>query len=101
MVGRSPLGLLSAAYTSIPLELVYVVDPSPVARSPIRPAPPIVMLTGWEVSARRSTSPLRLIDCTPYTKILVWTDPESPWAQALGLERGRAKRTITGALVAA
>jgi sarcosine oxidase gamma subunit len=78
-----------------------VADPSPVARSPISPAPPVVTLAGWEVSARRSTSPLRLIDCTPYTKILVRADPESPWAQELGIERGRVKPVITGALVAA
>ena len=76
-------------------------DLSPVARSPIRQAPPVTMVAGWEVSARQSTSPLRLIDCAPYTKTLVRTDPESPWALALGIDRGRAKRDAAGALVAA
>jgi hypothetical protein len=43
----------------------------PVARSPIAPAPPVAVVAGWEVSARRSSAPLRLVDCTPLAKVLV------------------------------
>jgi heterotetrameric sarcosine oxidase gamma subunit len=40
-----------------------------VARSPIRPADPVGLIAGWEVSQRRSGAALRLADLTPLTKI--------------------------------
>lgn len=44
---------------------------SPIARSPIRPAEPIGLAAGWEVSLRRSQAPLRLADLTPLRKLAV------------------------------
>ena len=41
----------------------------PIARSPITQAPPVALADGWEVSARHSSAPLRLIDCTPMPEI--------------------------------
>jgi heterotetrameric sarcosine oxidase gamma subunit len=72
---------------------------APVARSPIPPAPPVEVRDGWEVSARRSTAPLRLLDCTPLAKVLVRADPSGPVARALGVPRGRAARDRHGTLV--
>jgi heterotetrameric sarcosine oxidase gamma subunit len=76
-----------------------VVERSPIARSPLKQMPPVTMVAGWEVSARQSTSLLRLIDCTPYTKILVRAGMTSPWAQTLGVGRGRVM-SRSGALIA-
>jgi heterotetrameric sarcosine oxidase gamma subunit len=72
---------------------------SPVARSPIPPAPPLVLLAGWEVSGRRSAAPLRLVDCTPLAKVLVRADPAGPLARGLGVPFGRARRDELGTLV--
>jgi len=57
------------------------------------------MVAGWEASARLSTSSLRLVDCTPCTKILVRARTASPWVQTLGIGRGRVI-TRSGALIA-
>jgi heterotetrameric sarcosine oxidase gamma subunit len=72
---------------------------APIARSPITPPPPVVLLDGWEVSARRSTAPLRLVDCTPLAKVLVRADPSGPVARHLGVRFGRAARDRHGTLV--
>jgi heterotetrameric sarcosine oxidase gamma subunit len=71
----------------------------PVARSPIAPAPPVAVVAGWEVSARRSSAPLRLVDCTPLAKVLVRADPGGPVARHLGVGHGRATRDPHGTLV--
>lgn len=71
----------------------------PVARSPIAPAPPVAVVDGWEVSARRSSAPLRLVDCTPLAKVLVRADPGGPVARHLGVGHGRAARDPHGTLV--
>jgi heterotetrameric sarcosine oxidase gamma subunit len=72
---------------------------APVARSPIPPAPPVEIRNGWEVSARVSAAPLRLLDCTPLAKVLVRADASGPVANALGVPRGHAARDRHGTLV--
>jgi len=71
----------------------------PVARSPVAPAAPVVVMDGWEVSGRRSTAPLRLVDCTPLAKVLVRADPDGPVARHLGVGHGRSRRDRHGTLV--
>jgi heterotetrameric sarcosine oxidase gamma subunit len=72
---------------------------TPVARSPIPPQAPVEIRDGWEVSARSSSAPLRLVDCTPLAKVLVRADPSGPVAGALGVAPGRAARDRHGTLV--
>jgi len=72
---------------------------APVARSPIAAAAPLALVHGWEVSARRSAAPLRLVDCTPLAKVLVRADPDGPLARHLGVGHGRAARDQHGTLV--
>jgi heterotetrameric sarcosine oxidase gamma subunit len=72
----------------------------PIARSPIKPAPPVGVVAGWEISSRRTSAPLRLIDCTPCRKTLICTNTESAAAHVLGVSRGRAIRDDSGRLVA-
>lgn len=73
-------------------------EPAPLARSPITPLEPVVR-DGWEVSGRRSTAPLRLVDCTPLGKVLVRAGRDGAAAAALGVSFGRASRQADGALV--
>ena len=65
---------------------------APVARSPIAPAPPVLVQAGWEVSGCRSDAPLTITDCTPLAKVQL----KAPWsggaAKALGVPFGRAGR---------
>ncbi len=65
---------------------------APVARSPIAPAPPVLVRAGWEVSGCRSDAPLTITDCTPLAKVQL----KAPWnggaAKALGVPFGRAGR---------
>jgi len=77
-----------------------VVD-TPIARSPIAQAPPVVTVAGWEVSARSSSSPLRLIDCTSCEKILVRAPHASPWAKRLDIKPGQSRHGESGHLIAA
>jgi len=77
------------------------VSDTPIARSPIAQAPPVVLVAGWEVSARRSSSLLRLIDCSLCEKILVRGSHESPWAKALDIQPGRSRHGPSGQLIAA
>jgi sarcosine oxidase, subunit alpha len=77
-----------------------VAEIMPIARSPITQAPPIALAAGWEVSTRRSSAPLRLIDCTPCPKFLVRAATGSPAAVMLDVARGRASRADSGGLVA-
>lgn len=71
----------------------------PVARSPIRPAAPVEVHCGWEVSALRSHAPLRLADSTPLAKVLVRAAPDGAVADRLGVPFGRARRDEHGTLV--
>jgi heterotetrameric sarcosine oxidase gamma subunit len=70
----------------------------PVARSPIRPSPPVEVVNGWEVSGRRSSAPLRLTDCTPLAKVLVRASEGDATARHLGVPFGRARRDEHGML---
>jgi heterotetrameric sarcosine oxidase gamma subunit len=70
-----------------------------IARSPITQAPPVALVDGWEVSARRSSAPLRLIDCTPCRKFLIRAAMGTS-AVLKDVARGRAGRDDSGALVA-
>jgi heterotetrameric sarcosine oxidase gamma subunit len=76
-----------------------VVEAATIARSPIAQAAPKTIKHGWEVSARRSTAELKIIDCTPLAKILVLASPDGEVARALGVPFGRAARDPHGTLV--
>jgi heterotetrameric sarcosine oxidase gamma subunit len=72
-----------------------VAEASPVARSPISPAPPVTVQHGWEVSARRTGAELRLMDCTPLAKVLVLATTGGD----LSIRFGRTARDEHGTLV--
>ena len=67
----------------------------PIARSPIRPAEPVVVRDGWEVSARTSSSGLTLTDATALAKVLLKADANGPFT-ASALAHGRAARRNSG-----
>jgi len=75
----------------------------PVARSPIAPAPPVVVKAGWEVSGRRANAAgadtLTLTDCTPLTKMQLRAPVGGEVAASLGVPFGRAARDPDGTLV--
>jgi heterotetrameric sarcosine oxidase gamma subunit len=70
-----------------------------VARSPIAPAPPVVVADGWEVSGSRAQAALTITDCTPLTKVQVRAPAGGRVAAALGVRFGRAARDAAGTLV--
>ena len=76
---------------------------APVARSPIAPAPPVVVKAGWEVSGRRASAAgagaLTLTDCTPLTKVQLRARVGGEVAASLGVPFGRAARDPDGTLV--
>ncbi|MEE9278114.1 MAG: sarcosine oxidase subunit gamma family protein [Dehalococcoidia bacterium] len=74
-------------------------DFAPVARSPIELPPPLTVVEGWEVSARRSSSALLVVDCSPLAKVLVRAAPNGEAARALGVPFGRAQRDAARNLV--
>jgi sarcosine oxidase, subunit gamma len=71
----------------------------PVARSPIAPPPPVVVIDGWEVSGRRAVSGLTLTDCTPLAKVGVRVPVAGGAAAELAVPFGRAARDPGGTLV--
>jgi heterotetrameric sarcosine oxidase gamma subunit len=71
-----------------------------VARSPIAPAPPVVVADDWEVSGRRAAAELTITDCTPLTKVQLRAPAGGQAAAALGVRFGRAARDGAGTLVA-
>jgi heterotetrameric sarcosine oxidase gamma subunit len=71
----------------------------PLARSPIRPREPLIVLGGWEVSGRRATKALTLTDCTPLSKVQVKAPITSSVATDLGVPFCRARRNAAGVLV--
>jgi len=71
----------------------------PLARSPIRPHGPVVVMSGWEVSGRRATGQLTLTDCTPLAKVLLRADVAGPAAARMAVPFGRARRNADGVLV--
>jgi heterotetrameric sarcosine oxidase gamma subunit len=72
----------------------------PVARSPIEPPPPVLVVEGWEVSGRRAQAALTLTDCTPLTKVQVRAPIGGRAATELAVPFGRAVRDPAGTLVA-
>ncbi|CAA9344660.1 MAG: hypothetical protein AVDCRST_MAG34-1170 [uncultured Nocardioidaceae bacterium] len=76
-----------------------IVPDMPVARSPIRPAPPTEVRDGWEVSLRRAHGRLRLADWSPLTKVLVHARAEGRLAAGLGVPLGHALTDSHGTLV--
>ena len=72
----------------------------PVARSPIEPAPPVLVVDGWEVSGRRAQAGLTLTDCTPLAKLGVRAPIGGRAAAELAVPFGRAVRDPGGTLTA-
>jgi heterotetrameric sarcosine oxidase gamma subunit len=77
----------------------------PLARSPIAPVPPVVVLAGWEVSGRRASADaadgtgLTITDCTPLAKVQLRAPVGGHAAAAIGVRFGRAARDPAGTLV--
>ena len=71
----------------------------PVARSPIAPPPPVVVIDGWEVSGLRAGAGLTLTDCTPLAKVGVRAPIGGGAADELAVPFGRAARDPGGTLV--
>lgn len=71
----------------------------PIARSPIRLAPPVTVERGWEVSTRRSAADLHITDRTPLAKVLVRAPEDGTAARTLGIGFGRAARDERDTLV--
>ena len=67
-----------------------------VARSPIRPASPVRVEGGWEVSGCRSDAPLLIADHTPLAKVHLRAAWNGAMAKALGMPFGRAGRETPG-----
>lgn len=72
---------------------------APTARSPIRPAPPVEIRHGWEVSGLRSHAALRLADLTPLAKVHVRAEAGGRLGERLGVPFGRAGRGADNTLV--
>jgi len=72
----------------------------PVARSPIEPLPPVLVVDGWEVSGRRVQAALTLTDCTPLAKLQVRAPIGGRAAADLAVPFGRAVRDPAGTLIA-
>ena len=71
----------------------------PLARSPIRPPEPLIVLAGWEVSGRRAAGALTLTDCTPLAKVLLRAPVGGQAAGELEVPLGRARRNAADVLV--
>ncbi|MGH3516753.1 MAG: sarcosine oxidase subunit gamma [Haloechinothrix sp.] len=69
-------------------------DAVPVARSPITPAPPEVVVAGWVVSGCDSDAAFTLTDCTPLAKVAVRASADGQLARTLGVPFGRAARQV-------
>lgn len=67
-----------------------MVEPTAIARSPIAPAAPEVVVAGWAVSGRRSAAALLISDWSPMAKVALKAAPESGVAEQLGVSFGRA-----------
>jgi len=76
-----------------------VVSERRIARSPIKPVPPVKIMHGWEVSARRSSRALRITDATPLAKTLVRAPADGGVAELFDVPLGHAARNETGVLV--
>jgi heterotetrameric sarcosine oxidase gamma subunit len=72
----------------------------PVARSPITPPPPVLVIDGWEVSGRRAAAGLTLTDVTPLAKVVVRAPVGGHAAAELAVPFGRAARRGDRTIVA-
>jgi heterotetrameric sarcosine oxidase gamma subunit len=72
---------------------------SPIARSPIRQAPPNKRVGLWEVSGKRTSASLRLADLSPLAKVRVRDRSPASGSERLGVVFGRARRGYSGNLV--
>jgi sarcosine oxidase, subunit alpha len=72
----------------------------PVARSPIAPPAPVLVIDGWEVSGRRAAAELTLTDVTPLAKIQVRAPVGGHAAAGLAVPFGRAARRADRTIVA-
>jgi heterotetrameric sarcosine oxidase gamma subunit len=75
-----------------------------VARSPIPPAPPVIVLAGWEVSGRQANAEaaaagVTITDFTPLAKVQLRAPAAGQVAAAIGVRFGRAVRDQAGTLV--
>jgi heterotetrameric sarcosine oxidase gamma subunit len=75
-------------------------DFTPIARSPIAPAPPLAMLNGWEISQHKSSAALCLLDLTACAKLLV-RGAANPALGELLPRFGYAGRVVAGPLLVA
>jgi heterotetrameric sarcosine oxidase gamma subunit len=75
-------------------------DQEPVARGPIAPSSPAVVIAGWELSAKPSTSRLRLVDCSACDKILVRAGTSTALAQTIEAERNRIAHDQQNSIIA-
>jgi len=71
----------------------------PLARSPIRPPEPLIVLAGWEVSGRRAAGELTLTDCTPLAKVLLRAPAGGQAAAELAVPFGRGRRSDADVLI--
>ena len=72
----------------------------PIARSPITPPPPVLVIDGWEVSGRRAAAGLTLTDVTPLAKVQVRAPAGGQAAAELAVPFGRAVRRADHTVVA-
>jgi sarcosine oxidase, subunit gamma len=81
-------------------QLLQPQSSAPLARSPIAPPPPVVVLAGWEVSGRRAVGAgLTITDWTPLAKVQLRAPVAGQVATAIGVPFGRAARDQAGTLV--
>ncbi len=69
-----------------------VSEAAPVARSPIAPGRPEVVVAGWAVSGRRSDAALTITDCSPAAKVALKGSVAGPGDQAMSVPFGRVSR---------
>lgn len=72
----------------------------PVARSPITPPPPVLVIDGWEVSGRHAVAGLTLTDATPLAKVQVRAPAGGHAAAELAVPFGRVVRRADRTIVA-
>jgi heterotetrameric sarcosine oxidase gamma subunit len=77
-----------------------MVEFSPIARGPIALGRPFEVLDGWEVSRRRTSAALRLLDLTACTKLLLRGSVNPTPRESLP-PLGRARRAPGGPLLVA
>lgn len=72
-----------------------MVDMELIARSPITPASPAMLIDGWEISNKSSSAELRLVDCSACNKTLLRTQTAADVTHELsaGYSGGTDNRT--------